>query len=82
MIAATRNSRSTLPAARASTYSASIAIGSSTSWIQRGTTTRGGGSGAGAGGSALAGSCPLGAEAGRGFSETPVTCRPPWAEYV
>ena len=42
MTAATMKINSTLPAAFASAHTASSAIGSSTSWTQRGTTTRGG----------------------------------------
>ena len=42
MIPATMKINSTFPAAFASAHSASSASGSSTSWIQRGTTTRGG----------------------------------------
>ena len=76
----------TFPAAFASAHSASIASGSSTSWTQRGTTTRGGCADRTGGASVSSRSCSPGGSLGAcsasgAFSETPLICLPPSPEY-
>ena len=81
MSAATMKITRTLPAAFASAYSPRMASGSTTSWTQRGTTTRGGPFGRRGGESAGSGSCACGAASGGTVSGVPFTFLPPSAEY-
>ena len=82
MTAATMKITSTLPAAFASSHTARIASGSSTSWTQRATTIRGGMLGRPSGvSSASSCSSAVGGAASGACSETPLTCIPPLPEY-
>ena len=83
MSPATINTNSTLPAAFASSHSASRPSGSITSWIQRGTTARGGSTGGvrRSDSSPRARSSSVGGASSGVFSGTSVTCLPPSAKY-